>query len=91
MCGHRLPKTDGNDDNDDDNVGDDDGDGDGDAFDDENEDRYFFFGFVFVWCSEHCKKVSWHHGTNLVTYEPEQIRTRDVPIATKTRLSQPMT
>ena len=47
MCGHRLPKTGGNDDNDDDNVGDDDGDSDGDACDDENEDKDFFFGCVF--------------------------------------------
>ena len=42
MCGHRLPKTDGNDDNADDNVGDGDVDDDGDACDDENEDKYLF-------------------------------------------------
>ena len=39
VCGHRLPKTGGNDDNDDDNVGDDDGDDGGDACHDENKDN----------------------------------------------------
>lgn len=37
VCGHRLPKTDGNDDNGDDDAGDDDGGGDGDACENESE------------------------------------------------------